>query len=144
MPPELRQREFLTLVAQLLPQHLPEPLRAFNGRVEGGMMLKVFYHSPRIHYEVHPLRKTGRIEIGLHFEAERETSYRLLARFAECFVEVQAALGPSVEPEEWTNSWTRLHETWPLTRLDDALAQKVAARLGQMISVLQPMLECAR
>ena len=34
------------------------------------------FHSQKVHYEVWLTRKTGRIEIGLHFEGPREFSYR--------------------------------------------------------------------
>ena len=46
--------------------------------------------------------------------------------------------GAAAEPEQWTSSWTRIHETAPL---DHGLLHRVAARLARYIVTLQPLLE---
>ncbi|MCI0890136.1 MAG: hypothetical protein J4O04_04945, partial [Chloroflexi bacterium] len=56
-------------------------------------------------------------------------------------IEIQAQLGQNVELEEWTKSWTRLHETLHMDAdLNEALAADVARRLARYIEVLEPIL----
>jgi hypothetical protein len=54
--------------------------------------------------------------------------------------EIHAELGPRVEVEQWTNSWSRVHQVIPYQSLDDQLVATVAEQLTQMIVVLEPML----
>ena len=117
---------------ELLPRGLREGLTA---RVRF-VWLQMHYHSPKVHYEVWLTRKTGRLEIGLHFEGPREFSYR--------WAEIAAGLGPHVELEEWTPSWTRIHQTLLYDPPSEALAEEVARRLAEMITVLQPIVESER
>jgi hypothetical protein len=49
-----------------------------------------------------------------------------------------------VELEEWTSSWTRIHQTLPYDPLSEPLAEEVARRLAEMIAVLQPIVEAER
>jgi hypothetical protein len=102
------------------------------------------YHSPKVHYEVWLTRKTRRIEIGLHFEGPREFSYRWLELMAEHVPEIMDGLGPDFEFEEWTPSWTRIHQTVPYDPLSEQLADEVARRLSRVITVLQPIVERER
>jgi len=44
-----------------------------------------------------------------------------------------------VEGEEWTKSWTRIHETAPLQPLTSDYAADVAARLAAFMTVLEPL-----
>lgn len=143
----MRIRDFLMLIQERLEPLLPPQLRSFQSRVRF-WLLQVYYWRPAIHYEVWPQRKNGRLEIGLHFEAGREESYRWAAALAERMPEVQARLsggqaapGPGFELEEWTPTWTRLHQSLPLETLDEALADEVAQRLAHLIEALQPILE---
>ncbi len=143
----MRIRDFLMLVQDRLEPLLPPELRPFQSRVRF-WFLQVYYWRPAIHYEVWPQRKNGRLELGLHFEAEREESYRWAAVLAERMPELQARLsaeqpapGPDFELEEWTPTWTRLHQSLPLGTLDEALADEVARRLAHLIETLQPILE---
>ena len=136
----MRIRDFLFLVYDLLSKRLPEPLREHGWRVRWSL-LQLYFGSPAVHYEVWVQRKARRIEIGLHFEGEREESYRWAEALAPRVLEIQAQLGPTVELEEWTRSWTRLHESRPLAGdLTDALAVEVAERLARFIEVLEPIL----
>jgi hypothetical protein len=136
----VRIRDFLLLVHDALARELPEPLQDHQWRLRWSM-LQLYFESPTAHYEVWVQRKAGRIELGLHFEGVREESYRWAQALAERALEIQAQLGPSVELEEWTKSWTRLHETWPLTGdLTDEMAEDVAERLAKYMEVLEPIL----
>lgn len=132
-------RDFLAQVEALLPARLPPELRPYQRR-QVWSLFQVHYGNPAIHYEVWPQRKTGRLEIGLHFEGVREESYAWAARLAERALEVRSALGPGVELEEWTSSWARLHETWAMNSLTGELAERVAGRLATYIAALQPLL----
>ena len=136
----MRIRDFLLLLYDALSRRLPAALRDHQWRVRWGL-LQVYFDSPTVHYEVWVQRKAGRIEIGLHFEGEQEENYRWAQALAPRALEIQAQLGPSVELEEWTRSWTRLHESRPLAGdLTDELAEAVAQRLARFIEVLEPIL----
>ncbi len=139
----MRVRDFMTMVLERTKELLPPDLRDFNLRARF-VWLQLHYWSPKAHYEVWLTRKTERIEIGLHFEGEREFSYRWAEAMAARMPEVQAQLGPQVELEEWTSSWTRIHQTIPYDPLSEPLAEEVARRLAQTIAVLQPIVEQER
>lgn len=70
--------------------------------------LQIHFGEPRLHYEVWPVRKTGRIEIGLHIEGPQEWSRQVAAQIAGLADDLRAALGPDYELEDWTASWCRL------------------------------------
>jgi hypothetical protein len=142
----MRVRHFLLLVQERLASLLPPSAsdgRSFQARIRFNL-LQVYFDHPSIHYEVWPQKKTGRIEIGLHFEAEGETNYRWAAVLAERMPEVQAALGPAMELEEWTPVWTRLHHTLPMGALDEQEVDEAARRLAALIQTMEPMLEECR
>ncbi len=136
----LRSHDFLIRVRELAEAKLPPEARRFDGRLRMSLM-QLYHGDPRIHYEVWLQRKTGRIEIGLHFEGERDDNYRWAQILSERVLEIRSQLGPGAELEEWTRSWTRLHQTVPLAHLDDALAEQVADRLAAMMRVMEPILE---
>lgn len=136
----MRIRDFLDHVYDALPPRLPALLREHQWRIRWSL-LQVYFDKPAIHYEVWVRRKARQIELGLHFEGEREESYRWAQALAERALEIQAQLGPNVELDEWTQSWTRLHESRSLTGdLTKELAGEVADRLAQFINVLEPIL----
>jgi hypothetical protein len=136
----LRVRDFMSLVLDRTTELLPPELRRFNARIRF-VRLQLHYSIPKIHYEAWLTRKTERIEIGLHFEGERQFSYRWAELMAARMPEIQARLGPQVELEEWTPSWTRIHQTIPYDPLSEPLADEVARRLAETIAVLQPIVE---
>jgi len=130
-------------VLQRTEEQVPAELRGFAARIRS-VWLQLYYWTPKVHYEVWLTRKTERIEVGLHFEGEREFSYRWAEVMALRMPEVQAQLGPQVELEEWTPSWARIHQTLPYEPLSEALAETVARKLAATIAVLQPILEAER
>ena len=135
----MRPHEFLNAVRERAVARLPEELRGWRARVQYAA-LQAHYGNPRLHYEVWLVRKTGRIEIGLHIEAERETSRAWAAFLAAHADDLRAAIGPGVELEDWTASWSRLHETVPLGPLSEDLSDEVAARLAAIVAATQPLL----
>lgn len=135
----VRIRDFLELTYDALHRRLPEPLLDHQWRVRWSL-LQVYFEKPNVHYEVWVQKKNRRIELGLHFEGEREESYRWAEALAPHALEIQAQLGPEVELEEWTASWTRIHETRTFAGgLTNELAEETAERLAQFIAVLEPI-----
>ena len=139
----MRVRDFLYLAREELEPLLPPDLRQFQWKVQFSF-LQVHYWYPALHYELWPQKKTGRIEVGLHFEGEREHNLRWLQLLAESMVEVQAALGREVEIEEWTPVWTRLHFSLPYNDLTEADAAECARQFAGFIATLQPLLSQLR
>lgn len=136
----MRIRDFLSIVYDALSKELPEPLRKHQWRIRWSL-LQIYFDAATLHYEVWVQRKARRIEIGLHFEGEREENQRWASALGGRALEIQAQLGPTVELEDWTASWTRLHETRPLAGdLTDELATEIAQRLARFIQVLEPIL----
>ncbi|MGB2694289.1 MAG: hypothetical protein WBD55_03775 [Dehalococcoidia bacterium] len=136
----MRIRDFLELVYDRLSKRLPSQLLDHEWRVRWSL-LNVWFDQPTVHYEVWVQKKNARIEIGLHFEGERDDNYRWAEVLAGRALEIQAQLGPTVELEEWTSSWTRLHETLVLDgKLNETLAAEVAGRLAAFIEVLEPIM----
>jgi len=139
----MRVAEFMPLVEQQVLSALSVHLRDCTSRIRS-VWLQIHYHTTKVHYEVWLARKINRIEIGLHFEGAHDFSYCWAELIAPYMPEIQARLGPQVELEEWTASWTRVHQTRPYDPLSETLADEVAARLAEMITVLQPMVERER
>lgn len=133
-------RDFLAHVPEVVRARLPEHLQDFRVRGPSASLVKLYYGSDaRIHYEVWLQRRAGRVEIGLHFEADPDTNSQMLSRITEQYAIVSQALGPNAEPEQWTASWTRVHESIPFDLLDEALLNQIADRLSRYIMVLEPM-----
>ena len=138
----MKVREFLGLLPARVASQLPPELRAFHTRQMYGSLVKLYFGEiDAIHYEVWVQRRHRQIELGLHFEADPQTNDRCLALLAAGFQTIRQALGPAAEPEQWTPSWTRIHETLPLESLDQALLRQVASRLARYIKTLQPLLQ---
>ncbi len=142
----LHMQYFLMHVHDTLAKRLPKRLRAYKWRSRSSI-LQVYFGEPSVHYEVWVQRKTGQIEVGLHFEGEREENYRWAEALSPRALEIQAQLGPQVELEEWTQKWTRLHEQRPFggregkpsRDLSEELAEEIGERLGRFIEVLEPI-----
>jgi len=133
-------RDFLQAMYDAFAKRLPKRYRDHSWRIRFGY-LQVYFDSPAVHYEAWVQRRARRIELGLHFEGEREANYRWAEVLGARALEVQAQLGGAVELEEWTESWTRLHETRQIERdLTLELADELAARLCRFIEVMEPIL----
>jgi hypothetical protein len=135
--PELKSGPFLDLVRKGLFSRLGrEP--QFRLRHS---MLQVYFQDPRQHYEVWLRNSAGLVEIGLHFEGEKDDNLARLNAIAEAMPEIAPALGTPVDLEQWTESWTRLHETVPLKPLDQRFAAALADRVFAYIEALEPVVE---
>jgi hypothetical protein len=136
----MRVNEFLDLVARETRAGLPPRLHAFR-TWKRWTLIQFFYARRSIHYEVWVRGKEKVLELGLHCEADRATNSALLAIFDSHLLEIKDTLGGGIEAEQWTTSWTRVHELMPYAKLDPVTAQACGARLAEMIGVLQPILE---
>ncbi len=138
----MRVNDFLRLVVETTRAQVPARWRAFHIRTRF-TLVQLYYTKRTLHYEVWIRGKERLLEIGLHFESDRETNASLLNHFSGCAFEIKAALGDQVEIEQWTASWTRVHQLLPYEKLDEATARAAAKRLAKMVETLQPMLERA-
>jgi hypothetical protein len=132
----LKPREFLTLVVDTAIALQPEKP---NVRVRASLA-QLSYDAPDQHYEVWLRQRAGLLELGLHFEGPREENLRRLAVVADAMPEILESLGDGPELEEWTESWTRLHEVHPMETLDETFAREIGERLAAYVTTLQPIL----
>ena len=86
------------------------------------------------------MRKTRRIEVGLHIEGPHDWSREVAAQIACHADDLRAVLGSDWELEDWTASWSRLHTTLPLATLTESLADEVAAAACRLIHGTEPVL----
>lgn len=135
----MNTRDFLRQVVEQTRTRLPDGLRDFQTIGPWASLVKLHYGEPAIHYEVWVQRRTGNVEVGLHFEGAPERNSLYLEALVQRSRHIVRALGPEVEPEQWTASWTRVH--WPLSLadLDDGLLLTASDRLSKLMSVLEPL-----
>lgn len=137
----MRVNDFLELVARETRAQLPARYRRFH-TWKRYTLIQLYYTQRAIHYEVWVRgSEIHALEIGLHCEADAATNRALLEKLDARLFEIQAALGAQVEAEQWTKSWTRVHELMPYEKLDETTAHACAQKLARLIQVLQPMLE---
>lgn len=132
----LKNRQFLALVKDSAFAALEGEAPQF--RLHGSMLQVYFERFPQ-HYELWIRPQAGLIEIGLHFEGEKEDNLRRIAVVAEAMPMIAARLGPQVDVEEWTERWTRVHETIPITELTEDRARRLGLKLARYIEVLEPV-----
>ncbi len=136
----MRIQQFQVTLVEKTRKQLPRTLRNLEAR-SFFSIVKISYQNPKLHYEVWVRGQERLIEIGFHFEAAKEINDALLTYFQTRSIEIHAELGPRIEIERWTNSWSRVHEVVPYASLDVPLVELLATKLAKMITVLQPMLD---
>ncbi|OGO34116.1 MAG: hypothetical protein A2Z03_04330 [Chloroflexi bacterium RBG_16_56_8] len=136
----MRIQEFQITLVEKTRKRLPRALRGFEPR-SFFSIVKLSYRNPKLHYEVWVRGQERLIEVGLHFEADKHTNDALLDYFNSRALEVHDELGPHIEIEQWTNSWSRVHQVVPYDSLDSDLVDNLSVKLAKMITVLQPMLD---
>jgi hypothetical protein len=121
---------------------LPKNLQGFKVATRS-WLVQLYYTDPLLHYEVVTLGvKRGELEIGLHFESRNSAvNARLLDGMARYLIEIKAELGDGFEAEMWDRGWTKVYETIPMETFDEAYVDRVAARLAQVIVLMQSILE---
>lgn len=138
--PSLRVRDFLALVHEGIVARMGPSLDGLGWRQRFGY-LQYYRGTPAVHYEVWVQRKTQRLEIGLHFEGDRDANYAAAAALAERAPDVQARIGAEYELEEWTQKWTRLHRSFDAPALTPELADDAAGRAVALIAGMEPLLD---
>jgi hypothetical protein len=138
----MRLDELMRAIPSATRAKLPKKLQTFKVATRS-WLVQIYYTDPLLHYEVVTLGvKRGQLELGLHFESRNATvNARLLDGMARYLIEIKAELGDGFEAEMWDKGWTKVYETIPMETFDAAYVDRVAARLAQIITVLQPILD---
>jgi hypothetical protein len=132
--------DFFSGVRARLKTALPPDLRQFNSARGRGRLWKLHYGNPDFHFEVWHHTGAGRLEIGLHFEGERDHNAQAFEFFRARMVEVKKSL-PRAELEPWDRGWSRLYETLPAAQLDAAALSRGADLMSAYITTLEPLLQ---
>jgi hypothetical protein len=135
----LRISDFLALVAEGVEGRMGRRMRGFESRRRFGY-LQYFRGASAVHYEIWVQRKTARLEIGLHFEGERDANYAAAALLADRAADVVDAIGPEYELEEWTPQWTQLHRSFAAPSLTPELADEAAGHAAALIDGMEPLI----
>lgn len=135
----MKVQEFLRAVVERVREALPLGLRDFQVLGPMASLVKLHYGDRRVHYEAWVQQKRGIVEVGLHFEGDPHSNARSLEALSRRYAEIASALGPGVEPEQWTESWTRIHMTLPIAPLEGPFVAQVTERLATLIRTLEPM-----
>jgi len=140
----VRASDFMKAIPEATRVHLPPDLREFAWQARP-WLVQIYYHQPRIHYEVWALPGRTALELGLHFEhRDRELNARLLDHFDRYAVAIKAELGEGVEVEPWDKGWAKVYEVVPREAFEPPYLENVAARLARMIAYLHPILARAQ
>ena len=102
-------------------------------------LVQLYYESQAQHYEVWLRSSAGLLELGLHFEGPVEENRRRIDCLIESMPEIVGGLGPQVDLEEWTATWSRLHEVQPLPTFDEASALELGQRVAAYVTILEPI-----
>jgi hypothetical protein len=127
LPSELRRR-------------LPSALHGFTYKPRGSLA-QVYFRDPRVHYEAWFHWRTGRLELGLHFERDERTNDRLFQSFDRYILQLKDELGQSIDLERWDKGWARLYETWPCEKVDDPFRARMSDRFARIIVSSEPILD---
>jgi hypothetical protein len=102
-----------------------------------------YFDDPRLHFEAWWHANTGRLELGLHLEADPELNERIARGLAARLLMIKGRLGPGIDLEPWEKGWVRLYETTPVELFDDERIRSTATRMAELIRVLWPLcVEC--
>ena len=137
----MKIQQFLREMPELLRSQLPAELQSFSTLGPTGSLIKFHFGNRRIHYEVWVQRRARLVEVGLHFEGDRAANLAWLEALAPRLPELRHLLGPEVEAEHWTETWTRIHQEMPLENLEEDSLLEVSACLARLMRALQPLVE---
>ena len=137
----LSPSDFFAGLRQGVKRRVPAELRGFRTSRGRGRLMKLYFgEDPAFHFEAWHHTGAGRLEVGLHFEGSARENEAAFDYFRTRMVEVKAGL-PRAELEPWDRGWTRLYETVPAPRLDDAVLGVAVERMSAYVVTLQPMLD---
>ena len=138
---EMKTREFLESLPDLVRQQLPPELKAFHVTGPAMSIVKLHYGRPNVHYEVWIQKRRREVEVGLHFEGDAESNLRHLELLSGRLDAIRAALGPDIQVERWDKGWTRAHESVPLEPLGDDFLVDLSFKISTMMRTLEPLLD---
>jgi hypothetical protein len=136
----LTSSQFMLALPAAVREQVPPPLQKFKSATRG-WLCQLYYHDPRLHYEVWNMgERRGIFEIGLHFESRERAENELLLRgFQRQMIEIKATLGTGWEAEQWDKGWTKVYETVPYEPFSTDLLERLGKRLARSMVVLQPI-----
>ncbi|MBM3943253.1 MAG: hypothetical protein FJ316_10090 [SAR202 cluster bacterium] len=137
----MKLQEFLAELPELLRSQLPPDLQEFVVLGPRGSLIQFHFGDPHIHYEVWIQRRRQLLEVGLHFEGGQASNLRWLEALSTLWPALIPILGPETELEQWTASWTRVHQHIPLAPLDEDFLLEVSTRMSRLMRALQPLVE---
>jgi hypothetical protein len=134
----IRTAGFFRALPPLVKAALPPAMREISHRARSSQA-QWFFGDPRLHFEAwwHP--NTGRLELGLHLEAEPAINDRIAARLARQLLMIKARLGQQLDLEPWDRGWVRLYETYAIEVFDAGQIKRTATRMAELITVIWPM-----
>ena len=135
--PSLTYPRFYEAVAQELPALLPRDLREYQSRRMGGVF-KVWFGDPGQHYEL--WFRDGGLEVAFHLEGLPERDEAVARLLRRRLPRLRRELGGDVRLEPFGRGWTHLFEHWPQADRTGDLAPEAAARLSELIRLLEPLL----
>ena len=136
----IRTAGFFRALPPLVNAALPPGLKEISHRARSSQA-QWFFGDPRLHFEAWWHANTGRLELGLHLEAEPATNDRIGAGLARQLLMIKARLGQQLDLEPWDRGWVRLYETTAIEVFDAAQVRRTAARIAELIVVIWPMCE---
>jgi hypothetical protein len=136
----VRTAGFFRALPPLVKAALPVRLQAVSHRARSSQA-QWFFGDPRLHFEAWWHANTGRLELGLHLEAEPAMNDRIANGLARQQLIIKARLGQQLDLEPWDRGWVRLYETYPIEVFDAAQIKRTAARMAELIAVIWPMCE---
>lgn len=136
----MKPKDFYQRVEEQVRKNIHPDLADFQTKQEFGL-LKFFYVPDKsIHYEVWIQRRSGLLEIGLHFEGEREKNQKYIDFMSEHALEIQAEFGGRLDFEYWTTNWTRVHQMRPMSALDESFANEVVDKVVRLMEACEPLI----
>ena len=133
----MKSREFLDILPEMVRQQLPPELGDFQVTRTMSTLIKLHYDVPSVHYEVWIQRRRKEVEVGLHFEGDRDDNARHLERLRQRSAEIRSALGDEVALEEWDKGWARAHQTVTLEPLNDDFLIEVSFTVSGMMRTFE-------
>ena len=134
----IRTAGFFRALPPLVKAALPPGLKEISHRARSSQA-QWFFGDPRLHFEAWWHANTGRLELGLHLEAEPAMNDRIANGLARQLLLIKARLGQQLDLEPWDRGWVRLYETHAIEVFDADQIKRTAARMAELIMVIWPM-----
>jgi hypothetical protein len=134
----IRTAGFFRALPPLVAAALPARMKGVRHRARSSQA-QWFFDDPRLHFEAWWHANTGRLELGLHLEAEPAINDRIAGGLSRQLLMIKARLGQQLDLEPWDRGWVRLYETNAVEVFDATQIKRTAARIAELIVVIWPM-----